>query len=510
MGRNRVVNIVNFIRGVEPRRELDLVEPVREEIYLNKKYGFDNTFLIQYDAMCSEEITDLLKKEQDEHMELGIWLELARELVESIGVKWEGRWDWDWHVNPGFLIAYTKEEKMKLIDRIMGKFFSVFGCYPRSAGSFILDSDSVKYLKEKYRIEAVCICREQWGTDGYTLWGGYYNGPYYPCEDHILHPAQSVDKQISVPVFRMLGPDPIYCYSEKAEERCGGPGYELYTLEPSYPCGADKKWIEWYFKNFTEREDMGYSYTQTGQENSFGWEMISKGLPMQMEYLDELQRAGKIRIEKLCDSGSAFSQTYPVTPLTVYSALDDWDGNGRQSVWCSSRYYRVNIYCDGRDVLIRDLHLFDETCRDPYLNRPCREKSAVYETLPVMDGLQFGDNVVQAGFVLGQGRIRWTKRDGEQFLLALEADGRELIMTVTEKNIKLKSEEDFSVSVRWSAECKDIIKTDRNTIHYCHGGVSYCLKLEAGRLEMETENSGKIISDDGQTGWMMYREEIDS
>ena len=229
-----------------------------------------------------------------------------------------------------------------------------------------------------------------------------------------------------------------------------------------------------------------------------------------MEYLDELQRAGKIRIEKLCDSGSAFSQTYPVTPLTVYSALDDWDGNGRQSVWCSSRYYRVNIYCDGRDVLIRDLHLFDETCRDPYLNRPCREKSAVYETLPVMDGLQFGDNVVQAGFVLGQGRIRGTKRDGEQFLLALEADGRELIMTVTEKNIKLKGEEDFSVSVRWSAECKDIIKTDRNTIHYCHGGASYCLELEAGRLEMETENSGKIISDDGETGWVMYREAIHS
>ena len=372
MGRNRIVNIVNFIRGIEPRRELDLVEPVREEIYLNKKYGFDNTFLIQYDAMCSEEITGLLKKEQDEHMELGIWLELARELVESIGVKWEGRWDWDWHVNPGFLIAYTKEEKMKLIDRIMGKFFSVFGCYPRSAGSFILDSDSVKYLKEKYRIEAVCICREQWGTDGYTLWGGYYNGPYYPCEDHILHPAQSVDKQISVPVFRMLGPDPIYCYSEKIEERCGGPGYELYTLEPSYPCGADKEWIKWYFKNFTEREDMGYSYTQTGQENSFGWEMISKGLPMQMEYLDELQRAGKIRIEKLCDSGRAFSLSYPVTPLTVYSALDDWAENGRQSVWCSCRGYRVNVYCDGRNVLIRDIHLFDEACRDPYLDWPCR------------------------------------------------------------------------------------------------------------------------------------------
>ena len=41
---------------------------------------------------------------------------------------------------------------MKLIDRIMEKFFSVFGCYPRSAGSFILDSDSVKYLKEKQKL----------------------------------------------------------------------------------------------------------------------------------------------------------------------------------------------------------------------------------------------------------------------------------------------------------------------------------------------------------------------
>ena len=509
MAHNRV-NMINFIRAVEPRLPMDLLGTLQEEIALVRRHRLPATWLIQYDALVDPQYVRLLKEALDETQEIGIWFEVVQPLVEDAGLPWRGRYPWDWHANVGFSIGYTPEQRRRLADVFMERFHRTFGYYPRSAGSWFWDAPLLEYLSSRYGIVAACNCKDQWGTDGYTLWGGYYNGPYYPCEDHILHPAQSVDKQISVPVFRMLGPDPIYCYSEKIEERCGGPGYELYTLEPSYPCGADKEWIKWYFKNFTEREDMGYSYTQTGQENSFGWEMISKGLPMQMEYLDELQRAGKIRIEKLCDSGRAFSLSYPVTPLTVYSALDDWAENGRQSVWCSCRGYRVNVYCDGRNVLIRDIHLFDEACRDPYLDWPCRGESAFSETLPVMDGLQFSDSVVQAGFFLGKGRIRWTKRDGEQFLLALEVDGRELIMTVTERDIKLKGEEDFSVSVRWMSECKDIMKTDRNTIHYCHGGVRYCLKLETGRLEMKTENSGKILSDAGQTGWMMYREEIDS
>lgn len=36
---NKVVNIVNFVRGVEPRCEMDLLTPVVEEIRLNKQYG---------------------------------------------------------------------------------------------------------------------------------------------------------------------------------------------------------------------------------------------------------------------------------------------------------------------------------------------------------------------------------------------------------------------------------------------------------------------------------------
>ncbi len=46
--KRKIVNIINFIRGVEPRDpELDLLEPVVNQIRLLKEYGLSGTFLIQ-------------------------------------------------------------------------------------------------------------------------------------------------------------------------------------------------------------------------------------------------------------------------------------------------------------------------------------------------------------------------------------------------------------------------------------------------------------------------------
>ena len=441
MSQNRVVNIINFVRGCEPRFEMDLMTPVVEEIRQNKKYGFENTFLLQYDTMCIKEFVDLFLKEKDEHMEIGIWIEMAKPLIESIGLTWEGRWDWDWHVNPGFLAAYTKTQKEAIIDKIMEKYYSIFGCYPKSAGSWLLDSDSISYMKEKYGLVSFAICVEQWGTDGYTLWGGYYNGPYFPSKNHFLHPAQSKENQIHAPIFRLLGPDPIYCYYESLEGEWNKPGENLYTLEPACVFGQSKEWVEWYFRNFTEAEDMEYSYTQTGQENSFGWESISKGLPMQMEYLDRLQKEGKIRIEKMCDSGKAFSDKYELTPVSVYSALDDWAGNGTQSVWYSCKNYRINVYCDGENVWIRDVHKFDETIRDNYLDVPCKEHSICYETYPIVDGLKLAREEASSGVFLTKGKITDTKQEGQEFVICIEGEGKHFQMRITEEDYTFKIDE---------------------------------------------------------------------
>lgn len=492
---NKVVNIMNFVRAVEPRHEMDLMTPVVEEIRLNKKYGFDNTFLLQYDTMMSPAFVELFQREKDDHMELGIWIEMAESLVESIGVEWRGRWEWDWHVNPGFLPAYSKEQKEKIIDTIMARFRELFGYYPKTAGSWVLDSDSVAYMTEEYGLEAFCICRDQWGTDGYTFWGGYYNGPYYPSKNNVLQPAQTLAQQINAPMIRILGPDPIYCYYEKFGMKYNKMQTDLYTLEPTWNCGQKKEWVKWYFRNLLENEDMGYSYTQTGQENPFGWKEISKGLPMQMEYLNELAQAGKIRIEKMCDTGRSFKERYRMTPPSAYSALDDWAGFDNQSVWYSCKNYRLNLFSDEEKVWIRDIHKFDENYRDPYLDHPCQEAASVYDALPVVDGVRFSDEETMSGIFLGEGKIDRIWKEANKFMAQITAEGRKIQLAMEEHQIVLISDEDFCAEFVFKDECLQVRRILKDRIEYMHNGMGYFLILEEGYLErnyLKSEN-GRIV-----------------
>ena len=84
-----IVTIKNFIRGVEPRNpNLDQLEPVKRQMELNEKYGFDNTFLLQYDALINPAFSELFTKAPDSRREIGVWIEIVRPLTEKVGIKW--------------------------------------------------------------------------------------------------------------------------------------------------------------------------------------------------------------------------------------------------------------------------------------------------------------------------------------------------------------------------------------------------------------------------------------
>ena len=79
-----VVNIINFVRAVEPRnKNLDLLKPVKEQLKLQKKYNFPFTFLLQYDTLTSKEFVNLFEGEK-ENIELGLLLEMVQSLVEKV------------------------------------------------------------------------------------------------------------------------------------------------------------------------------------------------------------------------------------------------------------------------------------------------------------------------------------------------------------------------------------------------------------------------------------------
>ena len=99
MEKRQIVNIVNFIRGVEPRNSRDLIKPLVEQIALLKKHGLKGTFLVQYDALIDSRFTDILKQLESNQFELGIWYEIVEPQVQSVGLKWRGRFPWDWHTD---------------------------------------------------------------------------------------------------------------------------------------------------------------------------------------------------------------------------------------------------------------------------------------------------------------------------------------------------------------------------------------------------------------------------
>ena len=237
----RIINIVNFIRQTDYRVEdsdRKLYETVCRQVELVNRYDLPATFLLEYDALINPLYQKLLKTKLRNGAEIGAWWELTQPHIEAAGLKWRGEHPWVSHANIAFSTGYTKEERERLVDVYMRKFKDVFGTYPKSVGSWFIDAHTLAYMHDRYGIEASCNCKDQIGTDGYTLWGGYWNQAYYPSRLNAYMPAQTGAGQIPVPVFRMLGSDPIYQYDDGlGNERQG-----VISLEPVYkdlPCWSE-------------------------------------------------------------------------------------------------------------------------------------------------------------------------------------------------------------------------------------------------------------------------------
>jgi len=351
--------------------------------------------------------------------EIGAWWELPQQLVEKAGLKWRGRYSWDWRADVGFAAGYSVEDRRKLVDVYMEDFKKVFGYYPHSVGSWYIDAYTLDYMYSKYGIEASCNCKDQVGTDGYTLWGGYWNQAYYPSKLSAYMPAQHMEHQIPVPVFRMLGSDPIRQY----ENGLGSGRQGVVTLEPVYKDGGgDSTWVQWFLKSLVEGPCMEYGYTQAGQENSFTWAAMEKGLEIQLPLIARLRDEGKLKVETLEASGQWFKEHYAVTPATSVTVKQDLPGSDKKTVWFDSRWYRANFIWEKGTMRCRDIHLFDEgKVGDVPQANP--STVSVMSTLPFVDGYMWSGKDQVAG-------IRVMTKEGGQ---EVELKGGDPVVTDTVK-----------------------------------------------------------------------------
>lgn len=381
----RIINIINFIRQTDYRVENAdalLFEAVEKQIKLVNQYDFPATFLFQYDALINPKYQELMKSQLSSKCEIGAWWEITQPHVEAAGIKWRGEHSWVSTANIAFTPGYTLKEREQLVDAYMAKFKEIYGKYPKSVGSWFIDSHTLVYMYEKYGIVASCNCKDQVGTDGYTLWGGYWNQAYYPSRLNAYMPAQTKEGQIPIPIFRMLGSDPMYQYETGVGTQYQG----VISLEPVYnESGKSRKWVEYFLESIVNQPSLAFNYAQAGQENSFTWDGMREGLEMQFPLFDALKKEGKLKIETLGESGIWFKKQFPVTPATAITTLTDLRNQDNKSIWYNSRYYRTNLYWESDRFCFRDIHLFDETVKSDYLDTPGTGNQFFYYTLPVVD-----------------------------------------------------------------------------------------------------------------------------
>lgn len=519
MEKKQIANIIFFIRHDEPRDpNLDLYGTFINQINLVKKYKFPASFLLQYDSLIDPKYVDALKTGIPEECEVGGWLEIVQPLVEKAGLKWRGRegFSWDWHANVGFTVGYTQDERRKMIDIFMEDFKSTFGFYPKSVGSWIIDGWSLNYMHEKYGIVGSCFCRDQWGTDGYTLWGGYYGQGYYPSKKNVFCPANSIEEQINVPTFRMLGSDPIYQYDfglsvDDKGKLCPSADHGVATLEPVYlggECGGGvPEWVTWFLNENFNPNTLTFNYCQVGQENSFGWEAMQAGLIDQFNKLDVMNKAGRVEFMTLEKAAMWYKENFKLTAATSITAFSDWKKEDEhRTVWYNCKNYRINFYAENDRFWIRDMHIFDDQYQERYYNEKCLTTYMQFDNLPVMDGNRWSGGSVRAGMYISDKDGNEPKMHDFQVeyigdtisqITVNTTDGNRYIFTCDEDSFKIDGPVGFSLVMK-AGNTADFSNHQEKVMNLVHNSYRYSVYLKNGKFKnLNIEKQLAIQSEDG-------------
>ena len=195
--------------------------------------------------------------------------------------------EYDDRVDSAYCVGYRPEERKRLVDAYMAD-FSGYGRYPQTIGSWVLDSVTLGYAAERYGILGAPFAGTRWEPMASP------SGVASPMESIIPAgrmnsvPAQTLEEQIPAPMFRLLGPDPIYNFEQDVREGLQG----VYTFGAILAHGPGPKMDFLVFHCLCEEESLGVPYAQVGQENNFLWENIRPGLGPQLGALRELANRG--------------------------------------------------------------------------------------------------------------------------------------------------------------------------------------------------------------------------
>lgn len=139
--------------------------------------GFKTTIQMTYASLFNEEAVELAKEHHEKYGD-EISLTLLGLPCKEFREKYKTKDFCIW--------MFSMEDKKSIVNDVFEKFYSMFGFYPTSTGSYYMDAELINYIKETYPMVkcAVTSCWEE-GPKAYrTCNNSWYTfldgGPWNP------------------------------------------------------------------------------------------------------------------------------------------------------------------------------------------------------------------------------------------------------------------------------------------------------------------------------------------
>lgn len=320
---DRYITLINPVRGRSLWADKTL-NPIKDQYGLIEKNDFSATWLLQYDAIKDAELVDEIK-EFDDKQELGIFLEVSRDLANDSKVFYleDRRWS-----DPSvvFLSGFSLSERKLMIDKVFSLFKDEFGYYPKSVGAWWIDSYSLNYLKSKYKITSSLIVADQLITDSYGIWGQWWGYPYIASKDNILRPSKNKNDNSGVVITQWAQRDLTKAYKE-------GSDYSNFSLQANDYIRQGKN-TDYFFgliNNYLDCRN-GIGQITVGLETGMESVGFIKEYENQLKMLSGIDSIKNLSMSEFSD---IFRNVYPENPEIIY-LLD------KESEWNLSRNYRKN------------------------------------------------------------------------------------------------------------------------------------------------------------------------
>lgn len=494
---------------------MDMMLPVRQQMDLILEHGLPATWLLQFDALVSGPFAEFLQTHMAPDHEVGFWFEMNQRHCKAAGVEWRGRpgYEWDHIPSVAFTIGYTEGERILLADAAMREFKVAWGKYPGSIASWNLDSFTLNHLSQHYGIDVYAVCRDQIATDGFTIWGAPIAG-YYPSVTNCWSPAVERENQISTPIFRMLGQDPVYYYNREwtlpTGQRLGEPD----TMEPVWTSGRSPLFVQGFLEMIAQAPALQFGYAQLGQENTFPWPQQAAAYPMQMQALAQLRDKDMVHVETMGDSGRRFKRAFERTPAQAQVQLNDPFGNtkpAQQSIWYQSRFYRADLHIKGALPFLRDLTVYSDANPQPFLKTATRDSNVEQRMPAILDGYHWSKNPgssteqdAGAFFNIGGKPVQLAgapkiSEAGSILLADLPVEGGGVLNIRFEENkiacsLSPKTAAPLALAFEWDATKAALTGVEPNLVKYRWQDFDYGVKIVAGQAT-STPDGWTVVGD---------------